>query len=459
MSKLVLCIVDGLGYAPDLPNNPVNDHMPFFNDLLRNNPFQLLEASGEAVGLPDGQMGNSEVGHMTIGAGSTIQQDLLRIDNKLKHLAKHPVLDHIKYRCHILGLYSTGGVHSHADQIDMLVKYLANRGVEVFLHLFTDGRDVGIHSWENDSKRVKALLNDHVHLATVCGRYYAMDRDKRYERTEKALDAIIKGKGARLKPGRNGAESDEFIEPMVAKSYNGFRDGDSIIIANFRADRILQLLEYLSNLNTDVLATLTNVPRSYDHLKILFPKPPRPEGLGAWVAEHNLTQTRIAETEKYAHVTYFFNVGREKPYENEDRILIPSPKVATYDLQPEMSAKEVTDAVLSEIDKETDFIVVNYANPDMVGHTGVYEAACKALDITDECLKQVVEYCAQKNYTIIITSDHGNIEAVKMDDGLPHTSHTTNPVPLITIPSVEFNGKSLADIASLCKKILTEEKI
>ena len=480
----LLCILDGWGWRPgDDPDNAIAQaHAPNYCRLLREWPHALLQTSGHAVGLPAGQMGNSEVGHMNIGAGRVVAQDLPRIDVAIEDgsLARRPellaLIDKVKAAkgaVHVMGLMSPGGVHSHQDHIAALVRIAATAGIPVFVHAFLDGRDTAPKSAcgfvEKFLKDIDGLAG--VRLATLSGRYYAMDRDKRWDRVEKCLAALVDGAGRRFDDDITAIDTsykedvtDEFVIPCVLGDYAGMRDGDALLFANFRADRAREICAALLDKGFDgfvrermvAFSAATGLTEYSEALKPLmtaiFPPEDVRQTLGEIVAQHHLKQLRIAETEKYAHVTFFLNGGREDVFEGEDRILVPSPKVATYDHKPEMSAVQVTDKLVDAIaGGKYDLIVCNYANPDMVGHTGVMEAAVKAVDTIDECLGRLMTALDKANGVMLLTADHGNIEVMKDPvTGEPFTAHTTLDVPVIAYRAragaALTNGR-LADVA------------
>jgi 2,3-bisphosphoglycerate-independent phosphoglycerate mutase len=480
----LLCILDGWGWRPgDDPDNAIAQaRTPNYTKLLKDCPHALLETSGNAVGLPKGQMGNSEVGHMNIGAGRVVAQDLPRIDVAIEDgsLARRPVLLNIidkakvnKSAVHVMGLLSPGGVHSHQDHIAALVKIISGEGVPVFVHAFLDGRDTPPKSargyLEKFLKDIDGLAG--VRLATLAGRYYAMDRDKRWDRVEKCASVIIDASGRRFDDAFAAIDdsyaegvTDEFVVPCVLGDYAGAKDGDALLFANFRADRAREISAALLDKGFDgfsrervvafsAAAGLTEYSQDLKRLMgAVFPPEDVRETLGQVVAEHHMTQLRIAETEKYAHVTFFLNGGREDVFDGEDRILVPSPKVATYDHKPEMSAYQVTDKLEEAIlSGKYDLIVCNYANPDMVGHTGVMSAAVKAVDTIDECLGRLVAALTKVNGVMLLTADHGNIEMMKdPHTHEPYTAHTTLDVPVIAFGAPQNahlqNGR-LADVA------------
>jgi len=482
MKPTILCIMDGWGIGPNTKCNAVTQaNTPVFDRLIKQWPNSLMQASGEYVGLPEGQMGNSEVGHMNIGAGRIVVQDLPKINqviqsNKLsgnKILKKFiSVTKKARGKCHLVGLLSTGGVHSHQSHIEALAKIISKAGVPVLLHGILDGRDTAPCSALTFLERFLAIKDNNISLASLIGRFYAMDRDNRWERVEKAYGALINANGEKLDDLTMGIKkqyelgiTDEFIEPLITDTFNGINDGDSLFFANFRADRARELLSAVVDPEFKSFAR-TSLPNfsakaglvSYsDHLDsfldTLFPKQHLNQTLGETVSKHKITQLRIAETEKYPHVTFFLNGGQEVQFSGEERILVPSPKVLTYDTQPEMSATTVTQELTNAIAKnEFGFIVVNYANPDMVGHTGNLKATIKAVETVDQCVGKVVESVLDYDGTMLLTSDHGNCE-VMFDEkrGIPHTAHTTNVVPtiLINAPSnvTHLKPGKLADVA------------
>lgn len=482
---ILLTILDGWGVAPAGPGNAIaNACTPNFDWLLKNYPHTLLEASGEWVGLPAGQMGNSEVGHLNIGAGRIVYQELTRINKAivdgsffenevLKKAMQHSIRE--GSALHLIGLVSDGGVHSDLTHLFALLEMAKKEGLsEVYIHCILDGRDTPpdnartyINKLEDKIKELKLGK-----IATVSGRYYAMDRDKRWDRTEKAYRAFVLGEGEKATSAIEAIEKsyekgifDEFVVPTVIIDENGktigqIKDGDAIIFFNFRADRMRQIVRAFIEDNSSFfsaklfspavyIVTFTSYDQSFN-LPVAFAPQILKDILGEVISKNGLKQLRIAETEKYAHVTFFFNGGEETPFAGEDRILIPSPKVATYDLKPEMSAFEVTDAVLAQIrENKYDFIVLNYANPDMVGHTGNLKAAIQAVEAVDQCLGRLIEAAAQQKGTLLVTADHGNAEVMMEEDLSPHTAHTSNPVPFILM------NEGLKD-ASLHKGILSD---
>lgn len=485
---VVLCILDGWGHRENGPDNAiVRAKTPHWDDLIATSPHTLLEASELNVGLPEGQMGNSEVGHMNIGAGRVILQDLPRIDDAIKHAILEdltPMKDFIKALkksggvCHLLGLLSSGGVHSHERHIMALAKTLANQDIPVVFHAFLDGRDTPPQSAEKSLRSFIKLTqeNSHITLATLGGRYYGMDRDQRWDRIEKAYHAIAYGTPqtedalSYLKQSYQNGITDEFVLPVALAPYQGMRDGDGLFMANFRSDRARQILTALLDPQFQgfkrthpihfaaALGLVEYSEKLNAWIEPLFPPAVPHDVLGEIVSRHGLKQLRIAETEKYAHVTFFFNGGREQVFPGEDRILIPSPQVATYDLKPEMSAYELTDNLVNAIEtQQYALIVVNYANTDMVGHTGDFEAAQKAVEAVDTCLGRIQKAVQNTNACLLITSDHGNVEMM-YDATLksPHTAHTLNPVPFIMFhgPHMTLHPGKLSDIAPTILKIL-----
>jgi 2,3-bisphosphoglycerate-independent phosphoglycerate mutase len=484
---IVLCILDGWGHREDASDNAISEaNTPFLDRLIANNPHSLLETSGLAVGLPAGQMGNSEVGHMNIGSGRVIMQSLPKIDLAIEDgsLAKEPELTkfiaNLKKSggaCHLLGLLSDGGVHSHQNHISALAKIISHEGIIVKIHAFTDGRDVPPASAATYVRNFQKQINGYATIATVCGRYYAMDRDNRWDRIELAYNAIVSGIGqavsdipSTIEAGYKENIFDEFVKPMVIDNYSGMNDGDGVLMVNFRSDRARQMLTALVNPAFSGFARKKTVKfasalgmveysESLNKFVAAIYKSEELSGiLGEIIAENGLTQLRIAETEKYAHVTFFFNGGREENFKGEDRILVPSPKVATYDELPQMSAGKVTDELVAVIKQNKfDIIVVNYANTDMVGHTGVQAAAMQAVEFIDQSLQRLFEAIDEKEGCLFITADHGNCEQM-CDGDQPHTAHTTNPVPLIfagkAASGYSLNDGRLCDIAPTLLQVM-----
>ena len=476
-------ILDGWGHSPD-PKVSAIDHAktPYIDSLYRNYAHAKLRTDGLHVGLPEGQMGNSEVGHMNLGAGRIVYQDLAKINLAVenKTLQNQPVLKKaIAYAksenkpIHLLGLLSDGGVHSHTSHLMGLIDILENNNISKgFVHAFTDGRDVDPKSGLGFISALETRLEDSsIKLATVIGRYYAMDRDNRWERTKLAYKAIVHGQGEVSKDFETSMQksydqgiTDEFIKPIIATDQNNqalakIKNGDVVLFFNFRTDRGRQLTQALSQSDlakNDMPAlklhyvTMTNYDENFKDIGVIFNKENIQQTLGEILEANGKTQLRIAETEKYPHVTFFFSGGREKPFKGEKRILKNSPKVATYDLQPEMSAYALRDALVPVLKEEsTDFICLNFANGDMVGHTGVMEAAIKACEAVDNCVKEVIQTALRHNYTTLLIADHGNCETMVNPDGSPHTAHTTNPVPIILIDNdlKKINGGVLGAIA------------
>lgn len=488
--KVILMILDGWGLSPDPKVSAIdNAHTPFIDSLYTTYPHATLRTDGLHVGLPEGQMGNSEVGHMNLGAGRIVYQDLAKINLAVKNntLAKEAVLinafAHAKAHnkpIHFLGLVSDGGVHSHISHLKGLINAAEQFGVQQsFVHAFTDGRDVDPKSGLEFIADLESYIkNTHTKLATVTGRYYAMDRDKRWERVKLAYDAMVNGIGElsdnvkqSILNSYNHQITDEFIKPIVMVDKHQqpiatIKEDDVVIFFNFRTDRGRQLTEALTqtdfheqNIHKLPLyyVTMTNYDESFKNIQVIFEKDNLTETLGEVLEKHHKTQIRIAETEKYPHVTFFFSGGRELPFEGETRILRNSPKVATYDLKPEMSAYELRDALVPELQKgNVDFVCLNFANGDMVGHTGVMEAAIKACEAVDACVKDVVTTALENNYTTILIADHGNCETMINPDGSPNTAHTTNPVPVILIDKSlkAIKDGILADIAPTILKLM-----
>ncbi len=484
MSKRsALIILDGWGHGKKDDTDMVHQaHTPFVDSLYQRYPSARLRTDGENVGLPEGQMGNSEVGHINLGAGRIVHQELVRINKSIEDgsLAKNPTLQEaLSYardnnkNVHLMGLVSKGGVHSHQRHLHALCDIATQKGLEhVFVHAFTDGRDTDPHNGINNIRDLlEHIEGSPVELASIIGRYYAMDRDKRWERIKKAYDLLTRGKG---KPAADllravqdlyeDGISDEFLEPIVHSDPTGrplgkVREGDVVICFNFRTDRCRQITEALTQQSfpeqgmeaMDLhYVTMTNYDDSFEGVRVIFHEQDLTNTMGEVLARAGKTQLRIAETEKYPHVTYFFNGGREKEFEGERRIMIDSPKVATYDLKPEMSAYEVTEAVVADMEDNTpDFICLNFANPDMVGHTGVPDAIRKAVETVDSCTREVVEKAREMDYAILIIADHGNADFIRNADGSANTAHTVNEVPAILLDDEDHSLQNgiLADVA------------
>ena len=465
-------ILDGWGKAPNPEVSAVDQaKTPFIDSLYQNFSHNDLFTDGMHVGLPDGQMGNSEVGHMNLGAGRIVYQDLAKInlaitDNTLKdEIVLKDAMAYAKANdktIHLLGLLSNGGVHSHINHVKSLLSILSeNECAKVILHGFTDGRDVDPQSGAGFvADLVAHMAKTTGKIGSLIGRYFAMDRDERWDRVQKAYALLVNSEGkattdfvAALKTSYLNGVTDEFIEPLIDRTENtSIQEGDVVLFFNFRTDRGRELTQMLSqkafpDQGTTPLdlhyVTLTNYDSNFKNVNVIFNKENITDTLGETLANAGKIQIRIAETEKYPHVTFFFNGGREKPFKGEERILCPSPKVATYDLQPEMSAYEIRDAIIPEIQKETaDFICLNFANPDMVGHTGDLNAAIKACETVDECTEAIVEAALAKDYSILVIADHGNCETMLNEDGSPNTAHTTNPVPVILVENEKRTIKS-----------------
>ncbi|WP_050623253.1 2,3-bisphosphoglycerate-independent phosphoglycerate mutase [Clostridium phoceensis] len=486
-----LIIMDGFGLGPKYPGNAVeNTPKPHLENIFKECPGCRLSASGLDVGLPEGQMGNSEVGHTNIGAGRVVFQDLPHISRDIDsgEFFKNPAYLEAMEHCrewgtalHLMGLLSDGGVHSHITHLFALVKMAKEQGLEkVYVHCFLDGRDVPPSSGKSYVEQLQAKLDElgTGRIATVMGRYYAMDRDKRWDRVQRAYDAIALGEGifeedpaAAVQKSYDSGVTDEFMEPVVCAKGAQIRDNDSIIFYNFRPDRAREITRcFVDEDFQDVERKKGFVPvdfvctTEYDatmpNVTVAYPRQKLENIFGEYISKLGLTQLRIAETEKYAHVTFFFNGGVETVFPGEDRVLIASPKVATYDLQPEMSAYQVTEEAVKRIESGAyDVIILNFANCDMVGHTGVYEAACRAVTAVDECVGRVVEATSRMGGVSLITADHGNAERMADEDGEPFTAHTTNLVPFYIVgASVRLRDGRLADIAPTMLDLMGLEK-
>ena len=495
-TPMLLCILDGWGHSEYVEDNAIlAANTPNYDKLLKTYPHALLATSGADVGLPDGQMGNSEVGHMNLGGGRIVKQDLPRIDeavanNVLKDITA--LKDHINAlkksggTCHLLGLVSNGGVHSSLSHIIALAKIISGAQIPVNIHAFLDGRDTPPTSANGFMAELEVGIKDltNVSIATICGRYYAMDRDQRWDRVELAYSAIAGGKGRKTQSPLNAIqtaytqnETDEFFVPSVVGNYSGINTGDGLLMANFRADRAREILSALAaptfdgfnrgnKINFATVAGMVEYSAKHsEFMSAVFAPIAVPNNLGQVVANAGLRQLRIAETEKYAHVTFFFNGGSEEELKGEERILIPSPDVATYDLKPEMSAAELTTKLIGAIKNGAyDLIVVNFANPDMVGHTGILAAAIKAVETIDECLGKIQTSINETGGVMLLTADHGNVEQMlNHETGEAHTAHTSLQVPIILAgqgikPNVGLNNGCLADVAPTILNLMNIEQ-
>ena len=490
MKKVALLILDGWGIGDKSKSDAIsNANTPFVDSLYLKHPHSTLKTSGENVGLPEGQMGNSEVGHLNIGAGRVVYQDLALINKAIKEktIDENKVLndafDYAKQHhkaVHFLGLVSDGGVHSSQEHLHYLCDMAQKKGLQqVYIHAFTDGRDTDPKNGLGYLRLLeKHLENSSAKIASVIGRYYSMDRDNRWERVKLAYDLLVKGEGEKtkdiLKSVENSYEAnitDEFIKPLIKTDPAGkplatIREEDVVICFNFRTDRCREITQVLSQEDKPEFGmqklslyyvTMTNYDHTFKNVQVVYGKEDLVMTLGEVISKEGKKQIRIAETEKYPHVTFFFSGGREKAFEGEKRILIPSPKVATYDLQPEMSAILLTDAIVPELEKgKSDFICLNFANADMVGHTGDYKAVIKAVETVDSCTRRVVEAGLKSHYSFIIIADHGNSDYMINEDGTPNTAHTTNPVPCILIDPhyKKIRDGKLADIAPTILKLM-----
>jgi 2,3-bisphosphoglycerate-independent phosphoglycerate mutase len=487
--KVLLIILDGWGLGTNPKVSAIAQaNTPYINTLFKKYPHSKLEASGLAVGLPAGQMGNSEVGHMNIGAGRVVYQDLVKVNKAVEekeldnNLVLLEALDYAKRQnkaIHFIGLVSDGGVHSHINHLKGLCTIAANHGLQkVFIHAFTDGRDTDPKGGEGYLTSLQEHLNKTAgKIASVVGRYYAMDRDKRWERVKLAYDLLVHGEGTTAKNAIEAVRqayvagvTDEFIKPIVVTDEAGqplatIKDGDVVLCFNFRTDRGRQITQALTQQNFPEqnmqklnlhYITMSNYDDTFQHVKVIFDKDNLENTLGEVVSRAGKRQIRIAETEKYPHVTFFFSGGREEVFAGESRILCPSPKVATYDLKPEMSAMDIRDKIIPELKKgEADFICLNFANPDMVGHTGVFSAAVKACETVDLCNAAVTEAARQNGYSVIIIADHGNADIMINEDGTPNTAHTTNLVPCILVDDRYHGGLQDGKLGDLAPTILT----
>lgn len=487
--KVILMILDGWGKSPNPEVSAIEKaNTPFIDSLYKKYPNSDLLTDGMHVGLPEGQMGNSEVGHMNLGAGRIVYQDLAKINKAVKEdtLKNEKVLaDAFAYaetnnkKVHLLGLVSDGGVHSHIDHLKALIDSIEQTNVaNAYIHAFTDGRDVDPKSGKKFLETIEShCKGKNTKLASVIGRYYAMDRDKRWERVKLAYDLLIHGEGSfsekiseAIQNSYNDDVTDEFIKPIILDKAGTISKDDVIIFFNFRTDRGRELTQVLNQqdfaeqgmkkLNL-YFVTMTNYDDSFKDIKVIYDKENIKDTLGETLAKAGKKQIRIAETEKYPHVTFFFNGGREEPFEGEERLLCPSPKVATYDLKPEMSAYDIRDAIVPELKKgAVDFVCLNFANPDMVGHTGIMEAAIKACETVDECAKDVITTGLENGYSTLVIADHGNCDTMMNSDGSPNTAHTTNPVPLILVDSEiqKIKDGILGDIAPTILHLIGVEK-
>ena len=487
--KVILIIMDGWGLGKVASADAIQHaNVPFTKSLYSKYPNTTLVTCGEPVGLPDGQMGNSEVGHLNLGAGRIVYQELQRINVAIRDGSfgkNEQLLKAVRFArqnrkpLHLLGLLSDGGVHSHINHLKAIIDICQAEGLnDVFVHAFTDGRDCDPKSGLSFVKELEKHLGKTVgKIASISGRYYAMDRDKRWERVKLAYDAMVKGTGE-LNTGAAAAVensyeknvTDEFIKPTVITNTDGqpialIKDGDVAICFNFRTDRCREITEVLTQMDFPEFSmkklslhytTMTQYDQSFQNVNVVFENDDLKNTLGEILEKHGLKQIRIAETEKYPHVSFFFSGGRENPFDGESRIMIPSPKVATYDLKPEMSAFELTDALLPEIiNQSADFICLNYANADMVGHTGVWDAAIRAAETVDKCVEKVVNTGLANGYTIFLTADHGNSDFLVNEDGSPNTAHTLNPVPLFIIDKDWKGGIMAGKLGDIAPTILT----
>ena len=489
---IVLCIMDGFACTENVTGNAIKAaNKPNLDKIFTEHPTTIIGASGLDVGLPEGQMGNSEVGHTNMGAGRIVYQELTRITKSIKdgdffenEVLKNAISDAVKNdkAVHIWGLMSNGGVHSHIDHCFALLEMCKKLGAEkVFVHPFMDGRDVaptsGVEFLTQLQDKMAELGTGKI--GAVCGRFYAMDRDNRWERIEKAYNALVLGKAekfadpvAHLKDCYANDVTDEFTVPFIVNEDGIISEGDSVIFFDFRPDRAREITRCLvdpafdgfirekENLNLNYVC-FTQYDATMPNVEVAFKPQSLKNTLGEFVSDEEMRQLRIAETEKYAHVTFFFNGGIEKPYYGEDRVLVPSPKVETYDMQPEMSAREVTDQLLEKIDSgKYDMIILNYANCDMVGHTGNFDAAVKAVEVVDECIGRLYEKILQVNGVLLVTADHGNADKMLDDDGSVFTAHTTNPVPfsVVNYPCALREGGVLADIAPTMIQIMGKKQ-
>lgn len=476
-NKTILVITDGIGHNTSNYCNAFSKaDTPTYDYLFKNVPHSLIHTYGKYVGLPQNQMGNSEVGHMAIGSGRILYQDLVKINSSIENnnLKDNTVLINTlntSNNIHLFGLLSDGGVHSHINHIISIAKIAKEKGKKVFIHGVTDGRDVAYNSARKYIEQILNICDNTIKLATLSGRYYALDRDNRWDRIQLAYNTIALGENQTnleyldfLDNSYKNETFDEFLLPTSFNSYNGIKPNDGIIFCNFRSDRMREISSAFGNKNFNNfntiklninIATMTCYDKNLP-LPVIFPKEKLTNTLASIISNANLNQLHTAETEKYAHVTFFLNGGVEEPVLNETRILIPSPKVKTYDLKPQMSANEITDVVLKAIDQKYDFIVINYANGDMVGHTGIFEAAVEAVECVDKQLKKIIDYSNKNNYNLIITSDHGNCEKMKDENGEILTKHTAGDVYCFGISKKikELKNGSLSNIAPSILKLM-----
>jgi 2,3-bisphosphoglycerate-independent phosphoglycerate mutase len=477
-TKTLLLILDGWGIAKDKKGSAIDNAGDlYFHQLMAENPNATLVTYGQEVGLPEGQMGNSEVGHLNIGAGRIVYQELQRINVAIEtdELKNNPQVCASFQYCienkkplHLIGLYSDGGVHSHSSHYRALINYAESAGLEkIFLHLFTDGRDCDPMSGKILIEKLNSFLQTKkTKLASICGRYYAMDRDKRWERVRLAYDMMIHGKGevtsdlvSTISSRYQEGETDEFLKPILTSDFKPIEENDAVICVNFRTDRCREITQVLTQKEFPEFemkpldlhyTTMTEYSQEFKHVHVVFRNDNIEKTLGEVIADTGKSQLRMAETEKYPHVTFFFSGGREEEFKGEYRIMAPSPKVATYDLQPEMSAYELKDKLIHELkNTHPNFAVVNFANTDMVGHTGVFSAAVKATQAVDSCLKEIIPIAKENGYNILIIADHGNSDYMINPDGSPNTAHSMNLVPVILISDKfkKINSGKLADVA------------
>ncbi|MDD5051863.1 MAG: 2,3-bisphosphoglycerate-independent phosphoglycerate mutase [Sulfuricurvum sp.] len=479
--KTVLVITDGIGYSPKRQYNAFHAaKKPTYDRLFREVPHSLIDTFGLSVGLPEGQMGNSEVGHMSIGSGRVLYQDLVKISLSLEegNFIHNPVFDSLlktSKRIHLIGLLSDGGVHSHIDHIMGVAEIAAEEGKEVWLHLISDGRDVAPNSVNLFLHTVSSHGYSNIKIGSLGGRFFSMDRDNRWERVQKGYDAIVSATPKSeqsvadyIENAYASGETDEFITPSAFDGYEGFKDGDAVLMLNFRSDRMRELTAAIGDKEFNGfdrtfvpthLATMTQYDKNFPY-PVLFPKDPPKNTLAEVIARNGRRQLHTAETEKYAHVTFFFNGGIEEPYENETRVLIPSPQVKTYDMQPQMSAPEVGDAVIKAMNEGYDFVVVNFANGDMVGHTGNFEAAIEGVEAVDTQLGRIIEAAERDGYAMVLTSDHGNCEEMRDDAGNTLTNHTVGKVWCFVMAEGvnEVHPGALNNIAPTVLKLMGIEK-